>query len=277
MTTHARNWPRCPIRMRNLPRRWRDRHRFWPSPIPTMPRCPPIPSIEFRYGFSIIGTAGREAYVAGKVQGARYAILPLPPLMQAAHGMGEVHAGDPDADGVIRRVPLVGAVGDKLYPTLAGDALRVGVGGQTAQVKVTPDGFIDRMRIGEAIVPVNDRGELLLYDTGLGAGALCFARRSVRRRFRCRAHRRPPCPDRYHGRRVEGQPRDAVGAGHAGRRDPRADPRADHRQRTISRAHTMPTRSSRYYLGGLWRRAAVASFIGAVRSPALPSWSVRWS
>jgi adenylate cyclase len=126
------------------------------------------PSIEFPYGFSIIGTA-EENYVAGKVQGAPFAILPLPALMQAAHGMGEVHAGDPDADGVIRRVPLAVAVGNKLYPTLAGDALRVGVGGQTAQVKLTNDGFIDRMRIGEAIVPVNDRGELLLYDTGLVA------------------------------------------------------------------------------------------------------------
>jgi len=126
------------------------------------------PSSEFPYGFSIIGTA-EENYVAGKVQGAPFAILPLPALMQAARGMGEVHAGDPDADGVIRRVPLAVAVGDKLYPTLAGDALRVGVGGQTAQVKLTKDGFIDKMRIGEAIVPVNDRGELLLYDTGLVA------------------------------------------------------------------------------------------------------------
>ncbi len=126
------------------------------------------PSIEFPYGFSIIGTAG-ESYVAGKVQGAHYAILPLPAFMQAAHGMGEVHAGDPDPDGVIRRVPLAVAVGDRLYPTLAGDALRVGIGGQTAQVRLTKDGFIDKMRIGEAIIPVNDRGELLLYDTGLVA------------------------------------------------------------------------------------------------------------
>ncbi len=123
------------------------------------------PSIAFPYGFSIIGNA-EESYVAGKVQGAPYAILPLSDFMQSAHGMGEVHAGDPDPDGVIRRVPIAVAVGDTLYPTLAGDALRVGVGGQTAQVKLTPDGYIDRMRIGEAIIPVNDRGELLLYDTG---------------------------------------------------------------------------------------------------------------
>jgi adenylate cyclase len=123
------------------------------------------PSIEFPYGFSIVGTAD-EAYVAEKVQGGPYAILPLPILMRSAHGLGEVHAGEPDPDGIARRVPLAVAIGDRLYPTLAGDALRVGIGGQTAQVRLTKDGFIDRMRIGEAIIPVNDRGELLLYDTG---------------------------------------------------------------------------------------------------------------
>ena len=123
-------------------------------------------SIKFGHGFSIIGPPEAESYVAGKVQGGPYAILPLPRLAQSAQGLGEVHAGNPDVDGIIRRVPLVAAIGDTLYPTLAGDTLRVGVGGQTVQVRVTKDGFIDKMRIGEAIVPVNARGELLLYDTG---------------------------------------------------------------------------------------------------------------
>ena len=67
--------------------------------------------------FSIIGTTD-ESYVAGRVQGAHYAILPLPIFMQSARGLGEVHAGNPDPDGVIRRVPLAVAVGDTLYPTL---------------------------------------------------------------------------------------------------------------------------------------------------------------
>jgi adenylate cyclase len=123
------------------------------------------PSIEFPYGFSIIGTTD-ESYVAGKVQGGPYAILPLPTFVRSTRGMGDVHAGEADPDGIIRRVPLVVAVGDNLHPTLAGDALRVGVGGQTAQVRLTKDGFIDKMRIGEAIIPVDDRGKLLLYDTG---------------------------------------------------------------------------------------------------------------
>ena len=127
------------------------------------------PKIAFPFGFTVIGAAS-EAGVAGKVQSAPYAILPLPQLLAATRGLGEVHAGDPDPDGVIRRVPLVVAIGDKLHPTLAGDALRVGLGGQTAQLRLTEDGFIDKMRIGEAIIPVNDRGELLLYDSGLQAG-----------------------------------------------------------------------------------------------------------
>jgi adenylate cyclase len=123
------------------------------------------PKIAFPYGFSVIGNL-EESDVADLVPGASAAILPLPSLMAATHGMGEVHAGDPDPDGVVRRVPLAVGIGGRLYPTLAGDALRVAFGGQTAQVKLTPDGFIDKMRIGEAIIPVDGRGQLLLYDTG---------------------------------------------------------------------------------------------------------------
>jgi adenylate cyclase len=122
--------------------------------------------VDFPYGFSFAGLNPDEGHVAFKVQGGTYALLPLPMLLEAAHGMGDVHTGDLDPDGIVRRVPLAVSVGDKLYPTLAGDALRVGIGGQTAQVRLTPDGHVDKMRIGEAIIPVNDRGELLLYDTG---------------------------------------------------------------------------------------------------------------
>ena len=124
------------------------------------------PKIEFPYGFSVIGNLD-ESEVAYLVPGASEAILPLPSLMDATRGMGEVHAGDPDPDGVVRRVPLAIGIGGKLYPTLAGDALRVAFGGQTAQIKLTSDGFIDKMRIGEAIIPVDGRGQLLLYDTGV--------------------------------------------------------------------------------------------------------------
>lgn len=123
------------------------------------------PKIEFPYGFSVIGNV-EESDLAYLVPGAQEAILPLPILVAATQGMGEVHAGDPDPDGVVRRVPLAVGIAGRLYPTLAGDALRVAFGGQTAQIKLTSAGFIDKMRIGEAIIPVDGRGQLLLYDAG---------------------------------------------------------------------------------------------------------------
>ncbi|MGH6891540.1 MAG: CHASE2 domain-containing protein [Dongiaceae bacterium] len=125
------------------------------------------PAIDYNYSIATIGPRGSEVAATRLVRGGPYAALPLPQFMKAAHGLGEVQAGDPDPDGVVRRVPLVVAIGGKLFNTLAGDALRVGVGGQTAQVKLSLDGYIEKMRVGEAIIPVNQRGELLLYDTGL--------------------------------------------------------------------------------------------------------------
>ncbi len=183
--------------------------------------------------------------------------------MQAAHGMGEVHAGDPDADGVIRRVPLAVAVGNKLYPTLAGDALRVGVGGQTAQVKVTKDGFIDRMRDRRSDRSGQRSRRAVALRHRSRRQTLCVARRFLRCRFRCCAHHRPPGPDRHHGRRVEGYPRDAVGAGHAGRRDPCADPGADHQQ-SLSNA-LIRCRPDRAVLSGRLRRRAAVLPLSAQR------------
>ena len=127
------------------------------------------PRIDLRYSVAVIGPDGAKAAVLDQVRGGAYAVLPLPAIMQTVHGLGEVQAGEPDVDGVVRRVPLLVRVGDELFNTFAGDVLRIGLGGQTTQVRVTPDGFIDKMRIGEAILPVNGRGELLLYDTGIRA------------------------------------------------------------------------------------------------------------
>ena len=51
-------------------------------------------------------------------------VVRLEALESAAKGNGSV-TSLPDADGVIRRVPLIFRLGDKLYPSLAGEALRV--------------------------------------------------------------------------------------------------------------------------------------------------------
>ena len=131
------------------------------------PQLKDRPPIDYNYSITVIGPEGSKTQVLQRVRGGAYAALPLPALMKATHGLGEVQAGEPDVDGVVRRVPMMVRVGEDLFNTFAGDVLRVGVGGQTTQAKVTAGGDIDKMRIGEAIIPVNQRGELLLYDTGL--------------------------------------------------------------------------------------------------------------
>ena len=72
-------------------------------------------------------------------------IANVPKLESAAAGIGTVNTL-PEIDGVNRRLPLVVTVGDKLYPALAMEILRVAAGDTTFQVKLTELG-VDRMRI----------------------------------------------------------------------------------------------------------------------------------
>ena len=52
----------------------------------------------------------------------------------------------PEVDGVNRRLPLIVGVGDKLYPSIAMEALRVAAGDSTFQVKLF-EGGVEKMRI----------------------------------------------------------------------------------------------------------------------------------
>jgi adenylate cyclase len=135
-------------------------------------------ALDEKFGVARVGDP--ELDVAQFVRGGRYAVAPLPALSASAHGLGDVQVGIPDPDGIVRRVPLVTRIGGELFPSLAADALRVALGGQTAQVRVSKKrtvslfgiGYevwlqgIDKMRIGEAVIPVDANGELLLRDSG---------------------------------------------------------------------------------------------------------------
>jgi adenylate cyclase len=66
-------------------------------------------------------------------------------LEDAAAGIGIVSTL-PEIDGVNRRLPLIVAVGDKLYPSLAMEVLRVAADDTTFQVKLNEQG-VEKMRI----------------------------------------------------------------------------------------------------------------------------------
>jgi adenylate cyclase len=88
----------------------------------------------------------------------------IPVLSQAAPGSGFMNFA-PDADGVIRRVPLLMSYQDKYYPSLALDAVMNLLGSRQAIVRTTSGGP-ESMRISNMIIPLDSKGQLLLNFRG---------------------------------------------------------------------------------------------------------------
>lgn len=107
------------------------------------------------------------------------AVQTLPVLEAAAAGNGTFSFA-PGKDLTVRRIPLFLRLGeDRIYPSLSVEALRVALGGNTAQIKSTNAsqeyGFgeklgISSIRIGNAIVPTDKYGQLLLHYTDIVPG-----------------------------------------------------------------------------------------------------------
>ena len=126
-------------------------------------------------GVAGIGTSLDGAAVDGKAHKFRASpvvalgedprrFLPeLPGLVGATPVLGEAAAGlglvtlTPDVDGIVRRVPLVGAVAGQLLPSLALEAIRVAVGADKVFVRSGPAG-ITGIAVGGANIPVDPEG-----------------------------------------------------------------------------------------------------------------------
>ncbi len=93
-------------------------------------------------------------------------ILPLPALASAASGLGAI-AFLPDADGVVRRVPLLVRVGDTLVPSLVAEALRVAQGAKNFTTQTVPHAGVGlaEVRIGRMAVPTTPQGEVWVHYT----------------------------------------------------------------------------------------------------------------
>jgi adenylate cyclase len=102
------------------------------------------------------------------------AVTTLPPIEDAAAGNGCVNYM-PDADNTVRRVPLLFAFRDKLYPGFGAEVLRVAQDASTYIVKSSgaskewkfgASTGIAEIKIGNAIVPTDAVGQIVLHDTG---------------------------------------------------------------------------------------------------------------
>jgi adenylate cyclase len=124
-------------------------------------------TVEPKAGFAVAGTDPGASITA-----YRSALAPLPGLREAAKGLGFVSLKG-DADGIVRRVPLVARVGGALMPSLSAEALRVGQGAGSIIVRSSDaSGEVNAgrpeavaVKIGDAEVPVNERGELWMHYT----------------------------------------------------------------------------------------------------------------
>jgi adenylate cyclase len=97
------------------------------------------------------------------------AVPSLPAFEAAAKGNGTV-SFVPDADGVVRRVPLVFQIGENYVGTLAGESLRVAQGARNVLLKSTgKDSGLEEVRIGDQTIPTTAQGEMWLHYTEAAA------------------------------------------------------------------------------------------------------------
>lgn len=86
----------------------------------------------------------------------------LPPLLDAAAGLGVINISPFDAATVVRRVPLVWRGTAGLLPTLSVEALRIATGETTFLLSGAPDldGFVQTLRFGNADIPTTPDGQM---------------------------------------------------------------------------------------------------------------------
>jgi adenylate cyclase len=123
--------------------------------------------VQPKAGFAVAGSAPGASLTA-----YRGAILPLPALTAAAPGLGFVSLRT-DSDGIVRRAPLIATVNGGLVPSLSAETLRLAQGAGAIAVRSSDaSGEVAAgraetvsLKIGEAEVPVNERGELWMHYT----------------------------------------------------------------------------------------------------------------
>ena len=92
------------------------------------------------------------------------AVVNIDVIEAAAPAQGSLNVL-PDADGVVRAVPLLARLGDDAYPALAAEVLRHGQGASTYVVRATSAG-IGAVRLGSAEGPTTVSGSSLVHFAG---------------------------------------------------------------------------------------------------------------
>ena len=132
----------------------------WPVVVGSILGQQSIKSSEVKTGFAFVG-GDPTVHIT-----AFGGVIPnLPALEAAATGNGMLNS-DPDADGILRKVPLLFRVGNKIYPSLSVEALRVAQGASSVIVKSVggeETEAISAMKIGTTQVSTDASGKFWVY------------------------------------------------------------------------------------------------------------------
>lgn len=102
-----------------------------------------------------------------------HAIMPLPGLLESASGAGFVSTIG-DADGIVRRAPLIARQGDEFIPSLSLESLRLAQQAGSIMVRTNDasgqrggdGGDVVAVRVGQFEIPATAQGEMWLRFTG---------------------------------------------------------------------------------------------------------------
>ncbi len=89
----------------------------------------------------------------------------VPEIDHAAKGHGIVSFA-PEADGVIRRAPLVKHIDERFYPNLSLELIRVALKGHSLALKSHPDGIqgvVLQTSMGNIMIPTDNQGRIWIY------------------------------------------------------------------------------------------------------------------
>jgi adenylate cyclase len=112
-------------------------------------------------GLAVVTPPGHEAQPVFHATGA---VCSLPQLNEAAGRSGFLNAA-PDADGILRRVPVLMGVDGHLYPSLALATVASLSRTDSAVLTVTNDNA-STLRLGDREIPLDGRGNLLVRYRG---------------------------------------------------------------------------------------------------------------
>ena len=132
---------------------------------------------------AMIARGGKDAHpFDAYLPTAPGAVLPLPQFFAEAP-VGFVNVS-PDADGLVRQVPLLLRLGDAVYPSLALQALMGALGTDALRLYTGPDGLFS-VAAGEFKIPVSREGYMLVLSGG--AAYLSVYKRRQGAGWQCKA------------------------------------------------------------------------------------------